>query len=29
VADTVGAVPRQGIIFENPVDEGFEVEHGG
>jgi len=27
VADAVDAMPGQSIIFENPMNEGFEVEH--
>ena len=27
MADAVNAMPGQGIIFENPVNKGFEVEH--
>ena len=28
MANAVRAMPGQGVVFENGVDEGFEVEHG-
>ena len=28
VADTVGTMPGQKIVLENPVNKGFEIEHG-